>query len=54
MKTFYEQGYRDIDEAYLENKEKFPYHFHCYDSGMITYKKNTFIYTRGRINLKNK
>lgn len=39
MKTFYEQGYRDVDEAYLENKDINQHHFHYYDSGMITYKK---------------
>ena len=39
MKSFYEQGYQDIDEAYAENRETNPHHFHYYDSGMITYKR---------------
>ena len=39
MKTYYEMGYQDVDEAYLENKDINPQHFHHYDSGMIAYKK---------------
>jgi len=39
MKTFFELGYKDVEEAYLENKEDKSHHFHHYDSGMITYKK---------------
>jgi hypothetical protein len=38
MKTYFERGYRDVEEAYLENKETNPHHFHYYDSGMIAYK----------------
>jgi hypothetical protein len=39
MKTYSELGFRDIDEAYEENKYTNPHHFHYYDSGRITYKK---------------
>jgi len=39
MKTYTEEGYRDVDEAYLENKDTNPHHFHHYDSGLVTYKK---------------
>jgi hypothetical protein len=39
MKSFYELGYQDVDEAYAANKFTNPHHFHVYDSGMITYKK---------------
>jgi hypothetical protein len=39
MKSFSELGYIDVDEAYLKFKETNPHHFHYYDSGMITYKK---------------
>jgi hypothetical protein len=37
--TYFEQGYQDVDEAYLEHGEANPHHFHYYDSGMITYKQ---------------
>ena len=37
MISFTEQGYLDVDEAYLSTSNK--HHFHHYDSGMITYKK---------------
>lgn len=30
--------YQDVDEAYLENEEN-RHHFHHYDSGLVTYKK---------------
>lgn len=36
---FIELGYIDVDEAYLEAQDINPHHFHYYDSGMITYKK---------------
>lgn len=39
MKSFYELGYMDVDEAYQANKDTNPHHFHYYSSGMITYKK---------------
>lgn len=39
MKTHIELGYKDVDEAYLENKDKNSHHFHHYSSGLITYKK---------------
>ena len=39
MKSFVEMGYRDVEEAYLEVKTESPHHFHHYDSGMVTYKK---------------
>lgn len=39
MKSYYELGYKDVDEAWAEQKYTNPHHFHQYDSGMITYKK---------------
>lgn len=39
MKSFYEMGYMDIDEALEKAGEMNKYHFHHYDSGMVTYKK---------------
>lgn len=39
MKRYMDLGYKDVDEAYLENKDVNPHHFHYYDSGLITYKK---------------
>ena len=39
MKTYFEMGYQDVDEAYLINKDINPHHFHYYDSGLVTYKK---------------
>lgn len=39
MKTYIELGYRDIDEAYAENRITNPHHFHYYEGGMIAYKK---------------
>lgn len=39
MKTFIEQGYMDVDEARELAGEWNQHHFHYYDSGRITYKK---------------
>jgi hypothetical protein len=39
MKSYVELGYRDVDEAYAENKYTNPHHFHYYWGGRITYKK---------------
>lgn len=39
MKTYYELGYMDIDEAREKAGEMNRHHFHYYDSGMVTYKK---------------
>ena len=39
MKTYFERGYRDVQEAYLENRDVNPHHFHYYSGGLITYKK---------------
>lgn len=39
MKSFYELGYMDIDEARILAGEQYQYHFHYYSSGMVTYKK---------------
>lgn len=39
LKSFTDQGYRDVDESYTENKMTNPHHFHHYDSGRVTYKK---------------
>ena len=39
LKSYTDLGYKDVDEAYLENKDISPHHFHYYSSGMITYKK---------------
>jgi hypothetical protein len=39
MKTFYELGYMDIDEVRQLAGEMNAHHFHYYDSGMVTYKK---------------
>ena len=39
MKSFYELGYMDIDEAIMIAGEMNRHHFHFYDRGMVTYKK---------------
>lgn len=39
MKTYIELGYRDIDEVIEENRTTNPHHFHYYQGGMGTYKK---------------
>ena len=39
MKTFYELGYMDIDEARQLAGEMNAHHFHYYAGGMVTYKK---------------
>jgi len=39
LKSYIDLGYQDVDEAYAENKDTNPHHFHYYSSGMITYKK---------------
>lgn len=39
MKSFYELGYMDIDEARILAGEANKHHFHYYQGGMVTYKK---------------
>jgi hypothetical protein len=41
LKSYVELGYRDVDEAYYENRANRHnlHHFHYYDSGMVSYKK---------------
>lgn len=39
MKSFYDLGYMDVDEARLIAGDNNRHHFHYYDSGMVTYKK---------------
>jgi len=48
MKTFYELGYMDVYEAKETAGEMNAHHFHYYDSGMVTYKKEFMhLYVRG-------
>lgn len=53
MKSYTELGYRDVDEAYLENYMVNPHHFHYYDSGMKAYKKE-YIHLYKINNMDNK
>jgi hypothetical protein len=41
LKSYVELGYRDVDEAYYENRANRHnlHHFHYYDSGAVSYKK---------------